>query len=202
MTDETVQPIIGDGNAAGSSDNAPPEWVRDPARAYAEIQAARREAAEQRARLREVEKRISADEAAKRADAEKALADQAQWKTLAEQRAAELDALRGEVGNLRRQMLITTIAREMGLPPAIAARLQGGTEEELRADAEALRKELGASLKPGASSNTTAIPGGSSVGMNDEQMRREYFGGGGSGRESRPPGAAGPGEQTSWRFGG
>lgn len=50
-----------------------------------------------------------------------------------------------------REAAILRIAQDVGLPPVIAARVQGTTEEEMRADAE--------SLKTVITSSTPAAPG-------------------------------------------
>ena len=80
----------------------------------------------------------AADEERKRTEAE---ANQ-RWeelynaeKTAREQRESELAAER--LNNLKAR-----IGSELGLPAALATRLQGATEEELRADAKALRGTL------------------------------------------------------------
>lgn len=65
-----------------------------------------------------------------------------------EAKAATLTALRLKVG------------QALGLPPTLASRLQGETEEDIQADAEAVMKDLGRG-EPGAFGNTGARDGAS-----------------------------------------
>jgi hypothetical protein len=53
------------------------------------------------------------------------------------QRVAELEAAKVAA---ERQALVLKIATEFSIPPLLAARLQGQTEDELRADAESLKQ--------------------------------------------------------------
>lgn len=62
-------------------------------------------------------------------------------------KAAQLDALRLKVG------------QEVGLPPALASRLQGSTAEEIKADAEAVLAALPGQPAPGAFGSTGATDG-------------------------------------------
>ena len=103
------------------------------------------------------------DEAAKRAaaDAEaKVLAEQGKYKELFERQQAELDATRAQAKALELAALKRDVAAEVGLPPALAARLQGDDAEALKADAAAL---LAAMPKP-APPNLNSAPGASNGG--------------------------------------
>ncbi len=64
------------------------------------------------------------------------------------------------------------IAAEVGLPPRLAARLQGDTEADLRRDAEDLRAFASAPR-----STTTPVPGGTPAGETDARRRARLFGG-------------------------
>ncbi len=78
----------------------------------------------------------------------------------AQLKAATLKALRAQV------------AAEAGLPPKLAARLQGETEADLRRDAEDLR-----ALAPAPRAATTPLPAGAAPGETDAQRRARLFGG-------------------------
>ncbi len=90
-------------------------------------------------RIRLALKKANAEAAAyrKKADAfEKAEADRkAAEMTEAEKLAAKLKEYEGKLSQYERAALIRKIADEVGLPASLADRLQGGTEDELKADA-------------------------------------------------------------------
>lgn len=69
----------------------------------------------------------------------------AKERELRKQREQDLARLKAEQ---ERKALITKIAQEQNLPPVLADRLQGTTEEELKADAERLAKSLPTPVKP------------------------------------------------------
>lgn len=75
----------------------------------------------------------------------KALRDRA---TKAEQKAASVDDLAKENGGLKASVLQLEVGYELGLPLAIAKRLQGTTREEMLADAETLVELVAPSKKP------------------------------------------------------
>lgn len=86
-----------------------------------------------------------ADEAAKKAaaDAEaKALAEQGEFKRLYEKLQADHQAQAERIAAMERQRTQAEIASKLGLPTALAARLQGSTPEEMEADAKALLEAL------------------------------------------------------------
>ena len=60
--------------------------------------------------------------------------------TEAEKTAAKLRAQETEIATLKHQQIIRKVADEIGLPPVLAERLRGDTEEELKADAEKLKE--------------------------------------------------------------
>jgi hypothetical protein len=86
------------------------------------------------------------------------LAEQQQFKPLAEQRAARITELETANAALTRQLLIAQHGRD--LPAALQARVQGTTDDEIKADIAELRKlvappaapktEAGAGNRPGA----------------------------------------------------
>lgn len=145
-----------------------PDWVRDPARAYAEIRRTRDEAR----RLRE--ERATAD-------ANMRLKQQEDHQ-LAEQYQAELETLRTKAAEAELTALRVKVAAEAGIPAQMAARLVGLTEDELKADAEGLRALLIPASAPtprGVTHGTTPAPRGAPQGETDEQRRTRLFGRGG-----------------------
>jgi hypothetical protein len=73
-----------------------------------------------------------------------------------EELEAERDALKEKVAGYEKTSLDTLrqkIATDLKLPPSLAGRLQGKTEEELKADGEKLLKEIGPKEKLGGSGN-------------------------------------------------
>lgn len=159
-----------------------PDWVKDPEKAYEEIKKLREESAQHRTKARDVETRLKAIEDERKLGEEKQLADQENWKALAERRAEEL-AKAAEVARLAQAKAIVL---EFGLPKELAGRLQGTTEDELRADAESLAalipKPDEKKTAPGGrqGSTTTSVPGGSPAKETDAQRRARLQGGGGS----------------------
>jgi hypothetical protein len=92
---------------------------------------------------------------------------------LLESERQEREALKREAADAKRTELKLTIGAEFGLSPALAKRLVGETEDELRADAEALKPHVATPptgpQRPGSS--TTPVPGGQPQGETDEQKR-------------------------------
>lgn len=84
-------------------------------------------------------------------------------------RIADLEA---QLKAVTLKALRAQVAAEAGLPPKLAARLQGDTEADLRRDAEDLR-----ALAPSARSTTTPLPAGAAPGETDAQRRARLFGG-------------------------
>lgn len=179
--DEAQQPG-GDSSAAAQPDASAeqvPDWVKDPAKAYEEIRKLRASEAQTRTSARDLEKRLEAIEKARQAADEQTLVEQNRWKEIAEKRDAELKQLQETLQKSQQQALRTQIAVEFGLPAPLAARLQGATEEELRADAEQLKALIPAPGAQKTSTTTTAVPGGQPAKETDAQRRTRLNGGGG-----------------------
>lgn len=87
----------------------------------------------------------------------KALRDRA---TKAEEKAAGVDELTTENGGLKATVLQLEVGYELGLPLAIAKRLQGSTREEMLADAEALVELVSPAKKPATRRPAEALRGG------------------------------------------
>lgn len=99
----------------------------------------------------------------------------------AEQKAREEAAAKAAAAE--RQALRLKVAADLGLPPALAGRLQGETEDELRADAETLKPLVTpaeqSTQKP--KQTTTPVPGGQPSGETADQRRARLYGRGPSG---------------------
>jgi hypothetical protein len=145
-----------------------PEWVRDPAKAYEEIQKLRGEAKDNRLALDGLKKTL--EEVQKKPSADPVQVEELATKLIDMQKRLQ----EKEANELR-----LSVALELGLPKELAVRLVGSTEEELRKDGEAL-KALIPSQSPQTPKrqNTTPTPGGAPVGETDEQKRARLFGGG------------------------
>ncbi|MCC6614225.1 MAG: hypothetical protein IT320_12155 [Anaerolineae bacterium] len=159
-----------------------PDWVKDPTKAYEEIQKLRTEAAERRTALKALEDAKAKREADEAKANEAKLKEQSEFKALAETLQAERDKLKADIEALTLNGLRAKIAAEFQLPPAFAERLKGATEEELKADAEALKAALPAQPQtPGRPGGTTTpVPGGTPGKETDEQRRRRLLRGGGT----------------------
>lgn len=87
----------------------------------------------------------------------KALRDRA---TTAEKKAASVDDLTEENGGLKATVLQLEVGYELGLPLAIAKRLQGSNREEMLADAEALVELVAPTKRPPSNRPTEQLRGG------------------------------------------
>lgn len=129
---------------------------------------ANKESAERNVALKAQKAELDALKAAQAQAAEKTAAEQGEYQKLweAEKKRAEAEAQRAAEleGRIRAQelaMMRQRIAGAKGLPPALAERLQGETEEEITADADALLKALplpaAAGLDGGARGNGQVV---------------------------------------------
>ena len=167
-----------------------PDWIKDPAKAYAEIEKLRKENAEHRTKNVDLEKRLSAIESSTKVADEKKLVEQQEWQKLAEKRAADASAAEQRAAAAELRALRIEVALEAGIPAKLAGRLQGSTREELLADATGLKGELkleepAQALPPNPANpaqrpaqTTTANPGGKPVVKTEKEMATEYLGGG------------------------
>ena len=80
--------------------------------------------------------------------------------TTAEKKAATVDDLTKENGGLKATVLQLEVGYELGLPLAIAKRLQGSNREEMLADAEALVELVAPTKRPTTKRPTEALRGG------------------------------------------
>jgi ATPase subunit of ABC transporter with duplicated ATPase domains len=110
-------------------------------------------------------------EALKAKEAQRAEADMTELqKAQARAEKAEKDAAELRLAQTRR-----SIADEVGLPPVLAARLQGSTPEEMKADAETLLKSLPETTQPKPKLNVTNPAEGEKV-TTDKDRRAFLFG--------------------------
>ena len=142
MADEVTQqpPAGGNGQPPAGTDadaNTQQGEAQDvkalPAWAQTLISQVRAEAAANRRKASEYEKQQQAAEQAR-------LAEQNRWEELAKQYKADLDKLAAERDAERRAALVSRVALKHNLPPELADRLKGATEEELEQDAARLSK--------------------------------------------------------------
>ena len=136
----------------------------------AALKEANKEAASRRKRLEELEA-----EEAKRAEAAMTETEKAT------KRAQELEA---KLKAYERTEAQRTVAEKVGLPAALATRLQGETPEELEADAKALLETLPKPTKPAPGINATnpanagnnfGMPGGKS-GLSEADLTKWKYG--------------------------
>lgn len=175
MTDETTpQPQAGAGQPqAGDTTETPSPQageVKDvkslPAWAQTLLSEVRAEAAANRKKASDYEKQQQAAEQAR-------LAEQNRWEELAKQYKTDLDKLAAERDAERRKALVQAAALKHQLPPDLASRLIGETEEELDADASRLAKLI----IPTAPATETGRAGATKppkVDAVDDYMSRRY----------------------------
>lgn len=174
--DESELPL-GDGDEI-------PEWMKDPVKAKAEIKRVRGEAADKRTKLTAVEQELAdlkkkpADPPAKPPEKPDKPDDKkppAPDPAVAELKT-QLETLQQNLQTEKLNSLRLKVAAEAELPAELAARLQGTTEAELKADAEKLKpfkpkKDDPAPEQKMFGRQTTAIPGGAPANETDAQRR-------------------------------
>ena len=136
----------------------------------------RDEAKQYRLQLRELSEKFSAIESQAKTANEAKMAEDQRWKELAEVKAKELDEIKTQLERERIGALRMRIASEKQLPAALAERLSGSTEDELRADAEKLAELLPASTKPTATRQATQLPTGEPSTNRDADLHKWLFG--------------------------
>lgn len=176
----------GDELPLGEGDQVP-DWVKDPAKALAEIRRVRGEAATQRTKRNEAETKLAEalkpkpDDKPADKPADKKVETPAETKPdpRISQLETELKTMKSERDAERLNALRLRIATEAGLPVELAARMQGTTEDELKADAEKLKPFVPKVEDPpapgGRGRMTTPIPGGNPANETDAQKRARLF---------------------------
>ena len=94
----------------------------------------------------------------------------------AEQKAAGVDELTQENGGLKATVLQLEVGYELGLPLAIAKRLQGSTREEMLADAETLVELVAPAKKPATRRPAEALRGGGAPSEEPEETDTRKLG--------------------------
>lgn len=112
-------------------------------------------------RLGRAEAKTKEATAKAQAEAErKAAEEQGKWKELYEQTKTQAEQAQQEAAQVRLSSMRERIARTVGLPDALAARLQGDDEDAITADAKALAKLMPKPTAPNinATSGNGAAP--------------------------------------------
>lgn len=179
---------------AGVSDSEKPETFD---RKY--VEGLRQEAAQFRIEARDAKIKLDKIEADAKKAKEKELTEQNDYKTLAEQREKELNdervrfqtekltLLKGNIAGRYESRLPKSDKAELDPVSEFAKRLQGNTEDEIKADAERLISIFG--VKPAAETTTTpqptnqqarrqttaVAPGGQPAGETDTERRARLY---------------------------
>lgn len=132
------------------------------ARVQAALKEANKEAADRRKKL----------EAYEKAEADRKAAEM----TEAEKTAAKLKEYEADLAKTRRENLILKVAKAAGLPDELAERLQGATEEELKADAEKLKAFMPAAPEKPKLKIDPTNPGGAHLEETREQKKARLMG--------------------------
>lgn len=107
------------------------------------------------------------------------LKKQGEWQTLAEQQTERAKALEAELLKVQRNAMLAQVASRHKLPPELASRLQGQTEQELETDAAALAKLVllrEAQTAPGAATRTPAPATSTQIAQADiEKAKQELL---------------------------
>lgn len=120
---------------------------------------------------REKAKLDKATEEAKAKAEQEALAKNAEWEKLAKAREGELSTIKAELARIALTEKKRVIAEKVGLPPALASRLNGETDEDIEKDAKALLETLPKPTKP-AGIGPVPNPGNNGQqGLTDAQLR-------------------------------
>lgn len=138
----------------------------------------RKEAGDHRRKLRDKE------DADQKAEADR-LAKQGEFEKLYQAEKTAREKLEAQITEMTTVAMRQKIVNETGLPAALAERLQGSNEDEMRADALKLKEALGVANQPGqpgnpapgAQRNTTTIPGGRPSGKTDAEIKEWMRGG-------------------------
>ncbi len=172
MTDTTPKPETGEtepkpveSQETTTAETPVEEW--DKERAAKTIKAQREEVKALKAKAARLEQ-LEAEEA-RRKEGELSDLQKAQ---------ARAEKAEKEAAELRQAELRRKVADETGLPPALAPRLQGATEEELKADAEELLKTLPKETKPKAPPIGVTNPPGAETKVSDDDRRNFLYKGG------------------------
>jgi len=115
-----------------------------------------------------LEQRLAEIEAERKKAEEERLKEEQRWRELAEKYEQELR-------RTKRAYLAAKVAQEVGLPPVLAERLRGETEEEMRQDAQQLAELLKAAQPQRGIPPSGGQPGGKALDwtrMSPEEIRK------------------------------
>ena len=145
------------------------------------VKSLRDEAKQHRLEAKAVKERLAELERAQNAQQEAKLREQNEYQKLAEQYKSQLEQMERQLTERTRETLKMRIAAEFGLPPELAARLQGTDEESMKADAETL-KRFAAPAQPtqGTRPATTPAPTGGASNSTTQDILARVLGGGGN----------------------
>lgn len=127
---------------AGSTEGATPDPQQGDSGRQAALDRERDLRREAERQAREYRRRVNELEDAGKSETDRLAAQAKRSAEEAEQHARRVAELEGEIARRDLDQLKRDIAAESGLPPSAAHRLQGTDRRSLRADAEALAKEL------------------------------------------------------------
>lgn len=181
---ENTDTTTGSGDSGSNGDSGKgkgdgsdiPEWVADKAKAYAEIQKLRDEAAKERTKRTDAEKKLTEREKAEQEAQRQKLIDGKDYQKLYEQSEREKAEALASARVEKLAALRLKVGTAAGLPVEISERLMGASEDELKKDAEKLKGLIPANGKGGSS--TTANPSGKPGEMTYEQRKSRRYGGG------------------------
>lgn len=165
MADETESGL----QAEASTPDAPQAEPNPPSNDYETIRKLRAEAKSYRLQMEARDKEFEA----LKAQVAQTLPNVSKLEQLLEQERQARTEAAAKAAAAERDALRIRVATDAGLPVALASKLSGDTEDELRADAETLKPFIATPptgpQRPGGS--TTPVPGGQPQGETDEQKR-------------------------------
>ena len=167
MTDELLQNEDGTNAGDKAPETQPEQNGEQPKFTQAQLDAIIKDRLERADKQKEAASKAAADAA----KAEELKAKQ-EWQTLAEQREKELKDAQSKLEKMQSDTLKRDIAAKIGLPDALALRLQGTTTEELEADAKTILETLPKAEKPKPGLKTTNPNNGGDGEALDQRKRR------------------------------
>lgn len=170
-SEKPADPGSGDKPAGGEAEV--PDFVKDPAKAYAEIQKLRNESAAERTKRTNAERTLSElQQAAKDAEKQK-LVEGKDFQKLYEEAEREKQEALQRAATTALENLRLKVGTAAGLPADLIERLRGASEDELKADAEKLKAFVADPKKP---RTTSDMPGGDPAGETYEQRKARIYG--------------------------
>ena len=165
-TTQGVNESIDDDAQNDEPETFPAEHVKELREENAKRRRQLRETEEQ---LKDTRKRLEAIEAQAATKQEQELAEQGKYKDLLEKREKELADIQAKMKATELSNMRLKIANELGIPVALAERLRGDNEDELREDADKLMEVITPPdsdeqpTRARRQTTTTALPDGTPV---------------------------------------